>query len=206
MRKVNQCNERYHPERAERESTFKELKFPFMNSQDPVISTLRQLLDRDICHCASAEVQLEKKLPEWISRASSIMLKASLQKYADFVSAHIGKLDGFIEKEQVSQLPLRNPIMQAFIRDAEDKLGHCSDTEIKDACLLSCVQQINHFKISAYGTAAAFARALGMEDQAAVFHEAEVNEKQIDDRLSQLAEHEINLKARTPVILPANDA
>jgi hypothetical protein len=32
-------------------------------------------------------------------------------------------------------------------------------------------------------------------------HEAEVNEKQIDDRLSQLAEHEINIKAKAPIAL-----
>ena len=43
--------------------------------------------------------------------------------------------------------------------------------------------------------------ALGMEKQAAIFHEAEINEKQIDDRLSQLAEYEINMKARTPIVL-----
>lgn len=36
-----------------------------------------------------------------------------------------------------------------------------------------------------------------MEKQAAIFHEAEVSEKQIDDRLSQLAEFEININAKT---------
>ena len=40
-----------------------------------------------------------------------------------------------------------------------------------------------------------------MEKFAGVFHEAEVNEKQIDDRLSQLAEHEINFKAKAPIVL-----
>ena len=73
---------------------------------------------------------------------------------------------------------------------------NCTDAEVKDACLLACIQAINHFKISMYGTAAAFANALDMEKQAAIFHEAEVNEKQIDDRLSQLAEHEINIRAK----------
>ena len=48
---------------------------------------------------------------------------------------------------------------------------------------------------------AAFANTLEMTEQATVFHEAEINEKQIDDRLSQLAEHEINLNARTPIVL-----
>jgi len=44
---------------------------------------------------------------------------------------------------------------------------------------------------------------LGMEKYAAVFHESEINEKQIDDRLTQLAEHEINIKAKAPIILPS---
>ena len=42
-----------------------------------------------------------------------------------------------------------------------------------------------------------------MENQAVIFHEAEINEKQIDDRLSQLAEFEINVKAKAPIVLPA---
>jgi ferritin-like metal-binding protein YciE len=78
----------------------------------------------------------------------------------------------------------------------------CSDAEVKDACLLSSIQEINHYKISAYGTAAAFASTLGMDATAQVFRKAEVNEKQIDDRLSQLAAFEINLKARAPIVLP----
>jgi len=40
------------------------------------------------------------------------------------------------------------------------------------------------------------------EKAAELFHEAEANEKQIDDRLTQLAEHEINVKAKTPAVLP----
>jgi len=93
--------------------------------------------------------------------------------------------------------------MHAFIEEAEEKLNACTDAEVRDACLLACIQSINHFKISTYGTAAAFAKALDMENQAVIFHEAEINEKQIDDRLSQLAEFEINVKAKAPIVLPA---
>ena len=51
-----------------------------------------------------------------------------------------------------------------------------------------------------YGTAAAFAKVLSMEEQASIFHENEVTEKQTDDRLTQLAEHEINLNAKSLLI------
>ena len=44
-----------------------------------------------------------------------------------------------------------------------------------------------------------------VEDHAAIFHKAEINEKQIDDRLSQLAEHEINIKAKAPIELTDNN-
>ena len=110
-------------------------------------------------------------------------------------------MEGFFEEEKIISLSLTNRVMRAFIEEAEEKLANCADAEVKDACLLACIQAINHFKISTYGTAAAFANALGMEKQAAVFHEAEVNEKQIDDRLSQLAEYEINTKAKAPILL-----
>jgi ferritin-like metal-binding protein YciE len=91
--------------------------------------------------------------------------------------------------------------MQAFIDETDEKLNFCSGENIKDASLLASIQRINHFKISAYGTAAAFANALGMEEAATTFHSAEIKEKQIDDRLSQLAEHEINREAKSTVLL-----
>lgn len=109
----------------------------------------------------------------------------------------------FFVKSSISNysLSLTNRVLRVFIEEAEEKLSNCTDAAIKDACLLACIQAINHFKISTNGTAAAFANALDMEKHAAVFHEAEVNEQHIDDRFSQLAEHEINIKAKAPVLL-----
>lgn len=173
-----------------------------MTGNNHNITTLHNLLDYDVLKFARAEIQLKNSLPEWINIAGSLQLKTVLQKYFDFVQQHIQKIEAFFKEEQISSLNLTNRIMQAFIEEANEKLSNCADSEVRDACLLASVQAINHFKISTYGTAAAFANALGMEKQAAIFHEAEVKEKQIDDRLSQLAEHEINRKAKTPIVLP----
>ena len=172
-----------------------------MANNNPTITTLHNLLDYDARKFTSAEIQLENSLPQWINKAGSLQLKTVLQKYLGFVKQHVQKLEGFFEEEKISSLSLTNRVMRAFIEEAEEKLSNCSDAAIKDTCLLASIQAINHFKISTYGTAAAFAKALGMEKQAAIFHEAEVNEKQIDDRLSQLAEHEINIKAKAPILL-----
>ena len=174
-----------------------------MAENNQTITTLHNLLDYDARKFTSAEIQLKKSLHEWINRAGSLKLKNVMHKYLDFVQQHVQKMDEFFEEEQISSLSLTNKIMQAFIEETEQKLAACTDAEVKDASLLASIQTINHFKISMYGTAAAFANALGMEKQAKVFHEAEVNEKQIDDRLSQLAEFEINVRAKAPITLHA---
>jgi ferritin-like metal-binding protein YciE len=165
------------------------------------IATLHHLLDFDLSRFCSAEIQLKNILPEWINKANALKLKDVLYRYQDYVLKHAEKLEKFVEEEGITSLILKNPVMNAFIEETEEKLFNCSDAEVKDACLLASIQSINHYKISTYGTAAAFAKALGMEKTAAVFHEAEVNEKQIDDRLTQLANFEINTKAKSPILL-----
>lgn len=172
-----------------------------MSLDNPTLGTLHSLLDYDVSKFTSAEIELKNSLPGWINKAGSLKLKAVLQKYLEMIQEHVVKMESFFDEEAITSVSLSNRIMLAYIAETEEKLNSCTDPAVKDACLLACVQAINHFKISTYGTAAAFAKALEMEKQAAIFHEAEVNEKQIDDRLSQLAEHEINTSAKTPHIL-----
>jgi ferritin-like metal-binding protein YciE len=170
-----------------------------MTNNTETITTLHNLLDYDARNFMSAEVQLKNLLPEWISMAGSLKLKNVLQKYHDMVEEHIQKLEQFVSEEKIGLVGLKNRIMNAYIEEAKEKLSSCADAAIKDACLLASIQGINHFKISTYGTATAFANALGMEKASIAFHEAEINEKKIDDRLSQLAEHEVNIDAKAPI-------
>lgn len=172
-----------------------------MTENNLTITNLHDLLDYNARKFTNAEIQLKNSLTEWIAKAGALKLKDVLRKYLDFVQQHVQKLEGFFEAEQLSSLSSTNRIMKSFIEETDEKLNHCTDPEVRDACLLASVQDINHFKISLYGTAAAFARELNMEKFAGIFHEAEINEKQIDDRLSQLAEHEINTRAKAPILL-----
>jgi ferritin-like metal-binding protein YciE len=166
------------------------------------ITTLHNLLDYEASKFSSAEVQLTNALPQWINKAGSVKLKTVLQKYKDDIGDHLSNLEEFVTAERLTSLSLVNRIMSAYIQDTNEKLVMCTDAEVADACLLASVQMINHFKISAYGTAAAFANTLGMDKAANFFHQAEVHEKQIDDRLTQLAQYEINFKAKSPIVLP----
>lgn len=172
-----------------------------MNNMERQVWTLHDLLDFDASKFSVLEVQLKNQLTTWIQVAQSLKLKAILQKYAEITNMHIEKLEVFFKEEKIISLSSKHQIIQAFIKESDEKISLCADNEVRDACLLSCIQEINHYKISCYGTAAAFANALNMNKYAEIFHDAEVNEKQIDDRLTQLAEFEINIRAKSPGIL-----
>ena len=166
------------------------------------ISTLHQLLDFNSQHFIVGEVHLKKSMHEWISKASSVKLKAVFQKYLEHIEQNVKSFEIFINEEKMNLISNENKILNTLIEDTDKKFELCSDVEIKDACLLASVQVINHYKICIYGTAAAYANTLDMQEAAKSFKMAEINEKKIDDRLSQMAEFEINKKATTPIVLP----
>jgi ferritin-like metal-binding protein YciE len=173
-----------------------------MSDNYQTITTLGDLLEYDIRKFYSAELQLETKLEKWVVDASSLKLKTVIQRYREKIIVHKQKMEEYLQEENISAAGFTDQIMAAFIDDTEERLNICRDAEVKDACLLANLQAINHYKISLYGTAAAFANSVGKEKYSLAFHEASVSEIQIDDRLTQLAAYEINQRARTPLVLP----
>ena len=102
---------------------------------------------------------------------------------------------------QLPALPSSSRIMRAMIAETEDKLKKCGDKELLDACLLASVQEINHLKISQYGTAATFSNELTNKKAASLFHLFEINEKKIDRKLSKLGKKEVNKRAIAPLAI-----
>jgi ferritin-like metal-binding protein YciE len=59
---------------------------------------------------------------------------------------------------------------------------------VKDAGLISAAQRVEHYEIAAYGAAKTFARLLGDEEGASLLEQTEDEEKQTDEKLSDLAD------------------
>lgn len=165
------------------------------------LSCLRQLLDEDVSRMISAELQLKNSIAGWVSNKNAPPLRLLLYDYLDVVEKHIRLLEIFCKEEQLGSYDLSNGVMKAYIAEAAEKLAGCTCPEITDAALAAAVQRINHFKISVYGTAAAFAGAIKLQKAGLLFHQAELDEKDMDERLSYLAEHELNKKAIAPLVL-----
>jgi len=165
------------------------------------ITCLHQLLNEDLSRLLSAEASLKASLADWISEDFAPLLKVVLHRYRDLVEKHLVAINTFCQEEQIMSVANSNRVMVALIVDVDEKIINCTCPPVKDACLLAGIQTINHYKICAYGNAAAFAEAAGLEKAADIFHQVEQDEKMIDEELSHLAGREINPKALAPILL-----
>ena len=162
---------------------------------------LHDLLDHDIMQYNAAEVHLKSAVKKWLQQASVLSLKTVLQEYLATIESHLLYLKDYTLSTALSSLPSSNRVMKALITETEEKLKKCGDREITDACLVASIQEINHIKISQYGTAAAFSRELQNEKAASLFHMFEVNEKKIDKKLNKIAKKDINNRALAPIVV-----
>lgn len=172
-----------------------------MKGESWSIVSLVDIIDYDIRKVAEAEAQLESILPDWINKATALMLKTVLQEYYVLIKQNRQNIFAIIEEEEVGLPSRTNIIMQAFILEAREQMINCVDPEVTDASLILSIQSINHYKINMYGGVGAFAKVLGKEGQARIFHQAKLNEEHIDRALTQLAEAEINIRARSHILL-----
>jgi ferritin-like metal-binding protein YciE len=78
--------------------------------------------------------------------------------------------------------------MEGLIEEAKDLI----EEEEGDAALIAAAQKAEHYEISAYGTLAAWAKKLGENESVELLTETLEEEKETDEKLTELAESVVN--------------
>ena len=86
--------------------------------------------------------------------------------------------------------------MSALINESR-KMRHVAGANVRDAALIDSLQRIVHYQIAAYGSAAAYAKALGRTDEASRLAEYADRDKSFDAELSDIATSLVNVHAAT---------
>jgi ferritin-like metal-binding protein YciE len=85
--------------------------------------------------------------------------------------------------------------MKGLIEEGSDLIAEDADPSVKDAGLIGAAQRVEHYEIAGYGTARTLAEQLGKDDIAELLEETLEEEKETDERLTELAESHINAEA-----------
>jgi len=139
-----------------------------------------------------AEKQILKALPEMVEKASNEDLKEAFSDHLKQTEEHVTRLEKAFKIHGSQPKGVDCPAIDGILKEAKEVSGEISDEEVLDAGLIAMAQAVEHYEITRYGTLIAWAKQLGYDDIANILVETLEEEHEADEKLTDLAEGDVN--------------
>ena len=161
-------------------------------------SSLQELYVEQLRDLYDAEQQIIKALPEMIEATQSEDLKDALNEHLDVTKKQAQRLEQIFQGLGEKPKGERCKGMQGVLAEGSDLVKKIEDEDVRDAAIIASAQRVEHYEMAGYGTARTFATMLGEDEAAGLLEETLNEEKEADEKLSDLA-GEINVAANAGV-------
>ena len=151
------------------------------------MTTLEDLLVEQVRDLYDAEKQLVRALPKMAEAASSEDLQQAIQSHLEETKNQVSRLDRVFEELDKPAKGKACKAMRGLVEEGGEALDGKSQAPLTDLAIIAAAQRVEHYEISAYGTARAIAQQLGQETIASLLEETEDEEKAADARLTDIA-------------------
>jgi ferritin-like metal-binding protein YciE len=146
----------------------------------------------------SANDQMQRTVKKLVSRAKDDALIQLLNRSLDGISKHTGTLKELIEAQEGKVSKEHCKGMEGLVEEANK---HTSGEDapkkgpVRDAQIIAQYQRMSHYGLAGFGTAAAYAEALGLKEDAARLKQTTKEIYLGDEYGTRLAETSVNLEA-----------
>jgi len=152
------------------------------------MTTLEDLLVEQIRDLYDAEKQLVRALPKMAEAATSEDLQEGIRSHLEETKNQVSRLERIFEELEIPAKGKACKAMRGLVEEgAEAASDEKSDEPLTDLAIIASAQRVEHYEISAYGTARAIATQLGKENIASLLEETEEEEKAADMKLTDIA-------------------
>ena len=155
---------------------------------------LRELYIDELKDLYSAENQLVKALPKMAKAASADELRQGFEVHLEQTKVHVERLETIFESLDEQPKGKKCLGMEGLVKEGAEVMGEDFEGPVMDAALIGAAQRVEHYEIAGYGTVCEFARILGESEHVSLLEQTLNEEKETDEKLTQLAE-QINLEA-----------
>ena len=155
---------------------------------------LKELYIDELKDLYSAENQLVKALPKMAKAASSDELRQGFEKHLEQTRGHVQRLEKIFQALGESPKGKTCKGMQGLIEEGSEATEEDYEDSVMDAALIGAAQRVEHYEIAGYGTVRSMAETLGEDNHVSLLEETLEEEKETDEKLTELAE-QINNQA-----------
>jgi ferritin-like metal-binding protein YciE len=155
------------------------------------LPTIAKLLEDQLKDLYSAENQLVKALPKIAKTASAAGLKEAITSHLEETKGHVERLDSIGGSLGLKLSGKKCKAMEGLIEEGAEVLAAEGPEPVIDAAIIAAAQRVEHYEISAYGSARALAEQLGHGDVVKLLQETLNEESAADEKLTSISEAEI---------------
>jgi ferritin-like metal-binding protein YciE len=159
------------------------------------MDTLKELLQDELKDIYDAEKQLTKALPKLAKKATAEELKDAFEEHLRQTEEHVERLEQAFEHLEMPAKGKKCVGMKNLIAEGDDMISDADEGAVRDAVMIAAAQKVEHYEIAAYGTARTWANMLGQDDVASLLEQTLEEEKETDQKLTELAEGFVNQAA-----------
>jgi Mn-containing catalase len=162
------------------------------------VDMVEELLAEQLRDLLNAEGQLVKALPKMVKAARSEGLQLAFENHLEETKAHVERLKEVFQLIGVAAKSKTCKGMAGLLEEGQDVIeeGEELDDAAADLALIAAAQKVEHYEISAYGTARTLAGQAGLPAAAEVLCKSLAEEEVADNLLTQLA-RELMSQSRT---------
>jgi ferritin-like metal-binding protein YciE len=155
------------------------------------LPTIAKLLEDQLKDLHSAEAQLVKALPKMAKKSSSKGLKEAITSHLQETKHHVERLDQIGQTLGIKITGKKCKAMEGLIEEGAEVLEAEGPGPVIDSALIAAAHRVEHYEISAYGSARALAGQLGHDEIVELLQETLEEESAADEKLTSLSEEEI---------------
>lgn len=156
-----------------------------------MLDTLKSLLEEQIKDLYSAENQLVKALPKMAKAAASDDLREAFESHLEETRGHVERLQeiaGILETKPGGK---KCKAMEGLVAEGGEVLEEEGADAVIDAALIAAAQRVEHYEISAYGSARAMAEQLGEQRIIKLLQQTLDEEAAADKKLTGISMGEV---------------
>ena len=126
--------------------------------------------------------------------AESDDLRKGFEGHLEQTRGHVNRLEKIFQGLDESPKGKKCKGMEGLIEEGSEMIEEHDESEMRDAGLISAAQRVEHYEIAGYGCVRTYASLLGYDDAAKLLEQTLEEEKETDQKLTELAEN-INVQA-----------
>jgi ferritin-like metal-binding protein YciE len=159
-------------------------------------SQLEKLFTDSLKDIYWAEKHLTKALPKMKKKATTDELRSAFEEHLAQTEEHVSRLEQVFEMCGKKAQAKKCEAMEGLTKEADSIIEETeSNTMTRDAGIIMAAQKVEHYEIATYGSLVQLAKTLGMNDAAEVLYQTLEEEKQTDEKLTEIAEWNVNQAA-----------